>query len=367
MSKTVVTLALLLGIFVVPTTAFLPDLLEKLWPKETGQVFDTVARIPYNDLLNDNPYVDPFIVHSMKSFGFFYVVDVPDYDASVEDEYLQQFFNLPEKVKADTEIKRHNPANKNAYRGYCPGLDDVEATLQYKEVFNIGPHETRAPFYDDSLSSDLEKLKYECSEANVWPETDNCTFDKGFKEVFQTGFDMRRNIARAFVRSISRALGFPNLPSLFNEDEFSAMGLRRYPVRSERTNKNMYSDFDGLLLRELEHIDSTVTVLSTFNNGGLQVLYKNQYMDAPVTGDNAFLVNIGKLVEDLIDNQLTSARHRVVETSYTRHSITYFLGPAFDADISRSMTGQITEAGHKYRIFGEWIKDYLGAIELFYY
>ena len=34
----------------------------------------------------------------------------------------------------------------------------------------------------------------------------------------------------------------------------------------------MYSDFDGTLLRELEHIDSTVTVLSTFNNGGLEVL-----------------------------------------------------------------------------------------------
>jgi len=35
----------------------------------------------------------------------------------------------------------------------------------------------------------------------------------------------------------------------------------------------MYSDFDGELLRELEHIDSTVTVLSTFDNGGLQVLF----------------------------------------------------------------------------------------------
>ena len=34
----------------------------------------------------------------------------------------------------------------------------------------------------------------------------------------------------------------------------------------------MYSDFDGTLLRELEHIDSTVTVLSTFNNGGLEVI-----------------------------------------------------------------------------------------------
>ena len=37
----------------------------------------------------------------------------------------------------------------------------------------------------------------------------------------------------------------------------------------------MYSDFDGTLLRELEHIDSTVTVLSTFNNAGLEVTSLN--------------------------------------------------------------------------------------------
>ena len=34
----------------------------------------------------------------------------------------------------------------------------------------------------------------------------------------------------------------------------------------------MYSDYDSVLLRELEHVDSTVTVLSTFNNPGLQVI-----------------------------------------------------------------------------------------------
>ena len=44
------------------------------------------------------------------------------------------------------------------------------------------------------------------------------------------------------------------------------------------------------------------------------------------------------------------------------------ISPArFDAVISKSMTGKLTDAGQKYNIFGEWIKDYLGAIELFYY
>ena len=39
------------------------------------------------------------------------------------------------------------------------------------------------------------------------------------------------------------------------------------------------------------------------------------------------------------------------------------ISPRFDADISLSMTGKTTEAGEKYRIFGEWINDYLPAVE----
>ena len=73
--------------------------------------------------------------------------------------------------------------------------------------------------------------KFSSQEPNVWPSTDNCEFDKEFKETFQEGFEIRRNVARAFVRSISRALEIPNLPSLFAEDEFSALGLRKYPIR----------------------------------------------------------------------------------------------------------------------------------------
>ena len=48
----------------------------------------------------------------MKKYGFFYVVDVPDYSASLEHDY-----DLDEDVKNELAIRRHNPANKNAYRG----------------------------------------------------------------------------------------------------------------------------------------------------------------------------------------------------------------------------------------------------------
>merc|ERR1712139_682948 len=169
---------------------------------EADQVFDQVPKIAYTDLMNDNSNIDHLVIRAMKHFGFFYVVDVPDYSAAKELELMTTFFGLPEDVKADVEIRSHNPANSNAYRGYCPGLDDIEATLQYKNICNIGPHEKRAPFFDNKLDDATEKLRYDVQEPNVWPNTDNCTFDKIFKDTFQAGFEIRRGIARAFIRSV---------------------------------------------------------------------------------------------------------------------------------------------------------------------
>ena len=53
----------------------------------------------------------------MKKFGFFYVVDVPEYSATHEQSLMKQFYDLDEDTKDELAIRRHNPANKNAYRG----------------------------------------------------------------------------------------------------------------------------------------------------------------------------------------------------------------------------------------------------------
>ena len=79
----------------------------------------------------------------------------------------------------------------------------------------------------------MDKLRYDCQEPNVWPQTGDCDFDIEFKTIFQKGFEIRRNVARAFVKSIARAMEYPGLPDLFKEDEFSAMGLRKYPIRKQ--------------------------------------------------------------------------------------------------------------------------------------
>jgi len=103
----------------------------RLWTDESAEGFAGVARVPFKDLLSGNVYVDPFILQSMKKFGFFYVVDVPEYNATVELDYLKRFFELPADQKDDLAIRKHNPANKNAYRGnnYTCATNFVRATF----------------------------------------------------------------------------------------------------------------------------------------------------------------------------------------------------------------------------------------------
>nr|AIW06451.1 putative isopenicillin-n-synthase [Bathyctena chuni] len=319
--------------------------------------FDNVARIPYTDLVRDDVTVDPLILTSMELYGFFYVYEIPGYNSSEELDYLKQFFDLSETVKMKLAVNKHNTNNVNVYRGYGPLVKNVGS--QYKELFNIGPHET-TPVYN-STDNVLDKLRTLSKERNVWPVTQNNHFDEEFKRVFTSGFNLRRNIATGVIRSIARSLEHPQLIERFTEHEFSTLGLRKYPVRTS-VNKNMYSRFDKTTLSELEHEDSTVTILATFSNPGLQALYENSYRDVPPSR-NGFIVNIGTLIEDITDNIIMAVRHRVKQIDHVRYSIPYFFNPSFDADISTSISGRKTKAGEKYKIFGEWMKDYLPIVE----
>nr|AIW06453.1 putative isopenicillin-n-synthase [Ctenophora sp. W WRF-2014] len=319
--------------------------------------FASVATIPYTLLSTSNVSIDPLVLASMKQFGFFYVNHVPNYNSSQELDYLQQFFALPDSEKMKYAVRKHNRGNRNIYRGYGPVVET--SGTQYKEIFNIGPHEAEPGhnFSDDALG----RLRAISRERNVWPVTQDPGFDEGFKEVFRRGFDIRRNIARSVIKSIGRSLGHPKLIERFTESEFSTLGLRKYPMRTS-VNDKMFSTHDDVVLSELEHEDSTVTILATFTNPGLQALYEGVYWDVPPSRDG-FIVNIGTLIEDIADKHIIAVRHRVKQINQLRYSIPFFFNPSFDADISTSISGRQTTAGKNYKIFGEWMRDYLPAVE----
>nr|AIW06477.1 putative isopenicillin-n-synthase [Charistephane fugiens] len=318
---------------------------------------NVVSKIRYNDIILPNPAVDSKVLHDMNAFGFFYVIDIPEYDATKELELLKHVFELPSDVKHTFAVRKHNPNNKNVYRGYGPAVDNVGT--QYKEVFNIGPHETE-PAFDES--SDFSHARHISKEKNVWPSTDNKSFDEEFRDTFSKGFRIRVSIAKAVINCIGRLFNSPSLINRFTHHEFSTLGLRKYPKRSRNGTKLTRSELDNEVLTELEHVDSTVTVLSTFFNPGLQALYDGSYRDVPPSG-GGFLINIGTLLEDITDNRIISVRHRVKDIQRDRYAIPFFFNPSFDADISTSVNGNPTPAGKETPTFGHWMTKYLPAVE----
>jgi len=315
-----------------------------------------VARIPYLDLIAGDHSTDQKVLKQMKKYGFFYITQIPDYDSYKELEMLKQFFNLPDEVKFKAAVMKHNPANSNVYRGYGPAVENIGT--QYKEVFNIGPHE------EDTATKSYSNAKKISVEKNVWPVTGDNDFDQEFKHTFQKGFNIRKTVAQSVIKCIGRALHAPQLIERFKHHEFSTLGLRKYPKRERDSAGSVrtVSAFDGELLTELEHVDSIVTVLTTFSNPGLQALYKGVYEDVDPTGDS-FIINIGTLLEDITENQIMSVRHRVKDIQRERFSIPFFFNPSFDADISSSIHGKKTPAGEHSETFGEWMTQYLPTVE----
>ena len=200
--------------------------------------------------MDNNSTTQQRLLSSMVQFGLFFVQDIPSYNSSNELKTLKSFFELPLETKMALAVKKHRPESSNAYRGYGPLVGGL--TTQFKEMYNIGPFNDIPQFKPSSTENSLELYRAVGRETNLWPKTDDPMFDTHFKNSFIKSFETRRSVGKAVVRCIGSVLGHPELSDRFIEHEFSTLGLRRYPAGTEDR------------LTELEHEDSTVTILSTF-------------------------------------------------------------------------------------------------------
>ena len=84
-----------------------------------------------------------------------------------------------------------------------------------------------------------------------------------------------------------------------------------------------------------EHTDIDLfTILPMSTEAGLQVLYKEQWIDVKVP-KGAFIINCGDMLENLSNGYFKSSVHRVIsQKGKERFSIVYFVHPGKDEDIS---------------------------------
>ncbi|KIV93350.1 hypothetical protein PV10_04567 [Exophiala mesophila] len=237
--------------------------------------------------------------------GFFQITghQVP---ASLRAELLSklsQFFALP----ASTKQALHRSQSK-CLRGYeTVGEQKLEGGFSdQKEGFMIGPD-----FPADALF---------LQGPNQWPAEEDAP---GLRQVYTAYFEEILNLSKTMFRLMALSLNLEE--TYFDEfvgskDSISMCRAHRYPPTTpEMANKSRgigaHTDFGAL------------TLLMQDDIGGLEVFHKPSETWHQVTPiKDAFVVNIGDMMERWTNNMYTSTLHRVISPVSTkdRYSVAFF-------------------------------------------
>nr|AIW06448.1 putative isopenicillin-n-synthase [Ctenophora sp. C WRF-2014] len=314
---------------------------------------DNVPKFKYNDIVGGT--LKDKIVKAMAEYGFFYIIDIPGFEPQAEYQMMKSFFELPQNTKENYASIKHNPENSNVLRGY--GLTRNTDGNPIEEVYNVGQYENR-----NISESDVScKAEYISREPNRWPVHGDFARSEEFKAIVQNGFQLRIGLARLLVKEIGASLGYTDFLDKFTEAEFTSFYLKKYVARDSSNNNRIYGKNSGYSMvaedgRDLSipsHVDTTITLLATYSNGGLQALYNDVWYDVPGL-QNSLMLMSGSLIEELTDGRLRSLRHRVIDIKAERYSTPFFFNPSFHADMSTSVSGKETSTGKESKTFGPW-------------
>jgi isopenicillin N synthase-like dioxygenase len=246
--------------------------------------------------------------------GFFYLTGhgIPDDVVARAFAEAQRFFALPEEDKAEVAMLR-----SPHFRGWNrTGGELTQGRVDWREQIDLAAERDRWTDPDAPAYMRLEG-------PNLWPAA-----QPELRTVF-TDWEQRCSaVARRLVASWALALGSPAdvFDGAFGDRPSTLIKLIRYPGREERgQGVGAHNDPGVLTLLMIEP-----------GKGGLQVETAHGWLDAPAA-ENAFVVNIGELMEFATDGYLRATRHRVVSppVGETRLSIPFFFNPALDSTVPR--------------------------------
>ncbi|KAG4906228.1 hypothetical protein AAZX31_20G008800 [Glycine max] len=242
-----------------------------------------------------------------EEWGFFQVINhgVP-FEISREVEIVSKKFfetSLEEKKK----VKRDE---FNAM-GYHDG-EHTKNVRDWKEVFDYLVENTaQVPSSHEPNDLDLRTL------TNQWPQN-----SPHFRETLQEYAREVEKLAYKLLELISQSLGLA-------ADKFH--GCFKNQLSMVRLNYYPACPFPDLALGVGRHKDSSaLTVLAQDDVGGLQVKRKSDGEWIPVKPTpNAFIINVGDIVQVWSNDKYESVEHRVVvNTEKERFSIPFFFFPA---------------------------------------
>lgn len=257
---------------------------------------------------------EPLMAAALNT-GFFYIKNHGISQQVIDNalETSKRFFRLSAEQKQQVAVNTQQ-------RGWlAPGMATLEGakTHDLKEIFFTGPEQ-----WSDELLAKREAIPLIAD--NLWPE-----FFPELKASVLPYYDAVCQLGHQVLRAI--AVGMGEDENFFARRYTSPLGrgqLVYYPrsgsqdEAEERFGAAAHTDF------------GVITLLLQDNNGGLQVLNKQQeWVEAqPING--TFVCNIGDLLHRWTNNYLSSNLHRVINRSGNeRFSMPIFFDPNPDAII----------------------------------
>uniref|UniRef100_A0A6B2LAM6 Fe2OG dioxygenase domain-containing protein n=1 Tax=Arcella intermedia TaxID=1963864 RepID=A0A6B2LAM6_9EUKA len=256
-----------------------------------------------SDIHSNSPIVSA-IKDALQNIGFFYI---SNHGLSIEElqkglELSKRFFQLPPEEKS----KLSKPQGVNALGYMATGVENADDSnpnlIDLKEAINFSVHEPH-PYYTP----------------NAWPPESVLPH---WKEELKELGEKLEMIARRIVVAFALAMGEEGdfLSKWFNPLSYSVLRLLRYPPTPLEggIGCGAHSDY-GL---------STLLIQDSI--GGLQILYKGEWIDAtPIPG--TIVVNVGDCMEYLTNGAFKATKHRVINKSHSleRHVCLVFCEPDY--------------------------------------
>ncbi|MEU6198738.1 2-oxoglutarate and iron-dependent oxygenase domain-containing protein [Streptomyces sp. NPDC047061] len=245
--------------------------------------------------------------------GFFYVTGhgVP---AALRDEALtaaRAFFALPEQQRLEIEN-----LNSPQFRGYTrTGAEYTAGSADWREQIDIGPE--RAAL--DTGPDDPDYLRL--IGPNQWPAA-----LPDLKDIVLRWQAEALRVGREVLRALAAALGQDEgyFDQWFDDEAAVHVKIVHYPPRAAQDadqGVGAHKDYGYLALLQQDDV------------GGLQVQREDGGWIDAVPVPDAFVFNIGEMLEIATQGYLKATQHRVVspQPGVDRYSMPFFLGPRLDA------------------------------------
>ena len=254
-----------------------------------------------------------------QEFGFFYVRGhgiEPALQARLE-EHSAHFFAADEATKMQIRME----LGGKAWRGYFPvGAELTSGRPDLKEGIYFG----------QELVPDHPKVKAgtPLHGSNLFP------YIPGFRETVLEYMAAVTNLGHTLMRLLSLSLDLDEqyFSRHFTSDPLILFRIFHYPPGPTLSAAELEQSAGYWGVGE--HTDyGLLTILKQDGCGGLQIKSRDLWIEAPPI-DNAFVCNIGDMLERMTGGLYRSTPHRVCNVSGRgRYSYPLFFDPGFDVDV----------------------------------